>query len=518
MKAIRIQNLRSIRDSGYIEIKPINVVLGKNSSGKSTFLRTFPLLKQSVRQSLRGPLQWFNHSSVDFGDYDIAKNRYVEDSESIKFGFKLNPRSPRRRYRFKNYFDFYPPRIEEVSLEISINKDSKGTYINEILVAFENSNIKLSTSKRDDIVSISINGEKVLDKSQIKWVQKSSPGIIPHLVYKQNEKDYIPFEYYMSSDLSNKIKIHCDKRLKKNDKIFEIFRFIHDANKSTLLEKLKSQKTITSLRNSVASWSTETSDYLLIYNAWLLLQIPSLLEIVDDSIKSFFSNVKYIAPTRAEALRFYRNQELEVSEVDAYGKNLQEYISSLNNRNLSSLQSFTNKALNVKVSVTNSMSHQSINLEDSAGNMFNLTDVGFGYSQILPIIVILWDAIYNKNSKNELRQYHLFSNSIEDDNLCIVIEQPELHLHPAMQAKIADVFIESIRLANEQNVKLSLILETHSPTIVNRLGRRISEGIINTNEMQVLLFDKEAEYSYITTTQFTDSGQIKNWPLGFFEP
>lgn len=519
MKAIRIQNLRSIRDSGYIQIKPLNIVLGKNSSGKSTFLRTFPLLKQSIKQSLRGPLQWFNHSSVDFGDYDIAKNRHANISEFIKFGFQLTPtKRYNRRFRFGSYSNFYSSLTEDITFEISINKDSKGTFINGITIRFENSNIILDTPRRDDLAIISINGESFAEKLQIKCIQKSGPGIIPHIVYKQSDKEYIPFDYYMSLDLINKVKSHCDKRLRNTEKIFDIFRFISSSNKDDLLDKLKKQNIIPSLKNNVSNWSRETKEFLEIYNTWLLMQLPSLLEMIDDNIKAFFTNVKYIAPTRAEALRFYRNQDLEVSEVDAYGKNLQEFISSLSNRNLSSLQKFTNRALDVKVSVSNSMSHQSINLEDNKGNTYNLTDVGFGYSQILPIIVILWDAIFNKSSKNELRQYHLYDNDNAENSLCIVIEQPELHLHPAMQAKIADVFIESIRLAKEQNVKLSLILETHSPTIVNRLGRRISEGIINTNEMQVLLFDKEAEYSYITTTQFTDSGQIKNWPLGFFEP
>jgi predicted ATPase len=46
MDSIRIQNLRCLSDTGFIQIKPITVLLGQNSSGKSTFLRVLPLLKQ----------------------------------------------------------------------------------------------------------------------------------------------------------------------------------------------------------------------------------------------------------------------------------------------------------------------------------------------------------------------------------------------------------------------------------------------------------------------------------------
>ncbi|WP_406569170.1 AAA family ATPase [Aeromonas caviae] len=50
MKAIRIKNLRCFNDTGYIEIKPINLLIGLNSTGKSSFARVFPLLKQSIER------------------------------------------------------------------------------------------------------------------------------------------------------------------------------------------------------------------------------------------------------------------------------------------------------------------------------------------------------------------------------------------------------------------------------------------------------------------------------------
>ena len=48
MQSVGIKNLRILEDTGFIDIKPITLLLGANSSGKSTFLRFFPLIKQSV--------------------------------------------------------------------------------------------------------------------------------------------------------------------------------------------------------------------------------------------------------------------------------------------------------------------------------------------------------------------------------------------------------------------------------------------------------------------------------------
>ncbi len=72
MFSYRIQNLRSLSDTGEINLKPINILLGANSSGKSTFLRSFPLFKQSISNSTKGPILWYG-DFVDFGTFKDAK-------------------------------------------------------------------------------------------------------------------------------------------------------------------------------------------------------------------------------------------------------------------------------------------------------------------------------------------------------------------------------------------------------------------------------------------------------------
>ena len=87
---VRIENFRSLKDTGWIQIKPVNILLGANSSGKSSFLRSFPLFLQSVTKELREPISWFDDSLVDFGDYKTSKNRYAADDEFIKFSYKIH--------------------------------------------------------------------------------------------------------------------------------------------------------------------------------------------------------------------------------------------------------------------------------------------------------------------------------------------------------------------------------------------------------------------------------------------
>ena len=131
--AIRIENLRSLKDTGFIQIKPLTILLGANSSGKSTFLRSFLLFAQSVNKKLRGPISWFDDAMVDFGDFQTAVNREAkEKGDTIRFSYKMDNTKDEdarfyeyeRRSRSRKFF----------SLQVSISFvcDSGGTYINEI--------------------------------------------------------------------------------------------------------------------------------------------------------------------------------------------------------------------------------------------------------------------------------------------------------------------------------------------------------------------------------------------------
>ena len=127
---LRIMNLRSIADSHDIELKPIMILLGANSSGKSSFLRSFPLFAQSVDKKLRGPVAWFDTSFVDFGDFKTAKNKYAPDQEGIIFSYQMSSVDvAMRRNYYPNVELLNSHQLSDVYLTFSLKDDSKGTYI-----------------------------------------------------------------------------------------------------------------------------------------------------------------------------------------------------------------------------------------------------------------------------------------------------------------------------------------------------------------------------------------------------
>jgi AAA15 family ATPase/GTPase len=91
MDSIRVERLRCLADTGDIQLKPITVLLGQNSSGKSTFLRILPLLKQSLESRTTGPILWSGRL-VDFGNFEDAHQTGSEDNIEFSFNFKLESR------------------------------------------------------------------------------------------------------------------------------------------------------------------------------------------------------------------------------------------------------------------------------------------------------------------------------------------------------------------------------------------------------------------------------------------
>jgi len=119
-----------------------------------------------------------------------------------------------------------------------------------------------------------------------------------------------------------------------------------------------------------------------------------------------------------------------------------------------------------------------------------ITDVGFGVSQILPVLVLCYYA---------------------PENSTIILEQPEIHLHPSVQAMLADVLMEVVK-----ERKIQVIFESHSEYFLHRIQRRVAEQQI-TPDQTVLYFCSMGETaSHIENLQLDLSGNISNWPKDFF--
>jgi len=120
----------------------------------------------------------------------------------------------------------------------------------------------------------------------------------------------------------------------------------------------------------------------------------------------------------------------------------------------------------------------------------SITDVGFGVSQVLPVLVLCYYA---------------------PEGSTIILEQPEIHLHPAVQAGLADVFVDAI-----EHRGIQIILESHSEHLLRRLQRRIAEGALAADDAALYFVWMEQGTSHLQRLVLDPFGNIQNWPHDFF--
>lgn len=120
------------------------------------------------------------------------------------------------------------------------------------------------------------------------------------------------------------------------------------------------------------------------------------------------------------------------------------------------------------------------------GDRSNLIDVGYGVSQVLPVIVLL---------------------HFVPEGAVILCEGPEAHLHPMAQASMADMFVEVARKR-----RLQILLETHSEHLFRRLQYLISEGRVRSTDCALYYVERDEPSAKLIVLESDEFGRVKNWP------
>lgn len=120
-----------------------------------------------------------------------------------------------------------------------------------------------------------------------------------------------------------------------------------------------------------------------------------------------------------------------------------------------------------------------------------LSDVGFGVSQILPFIV----------------------QSLAGERQTITIEQPEVHIHPRLQADLGNLLADTIRSPRLHR----FIIETHSEHLVLRMQRLIRDGLLKPSDLSIIYVSRGPEGSRAQRLRLDSNGDFADdWPGGFF--
>lgn len=257
----------------------------------------------------------------------------------------------------------------------------------------------------------------------------------------------------------------------------------------------------TELDHSLALSSFKIDDKTNLPKNQAVLENETMLsnytEQVLDDISYILRDAKYLGPLRSSPKRFYSSEIISYQRGQGKGNlgfdlfNSSQGTKNKINKYLEEFSiPYTIDAKNIGDSKTGRII--SIELHDKRSNAtVTPKDVGFGIGQVLPII------LESTVSKNQL----------------ICVEQPEIHLHPRLQAHLADLFIDSSINSNNQ-----WVIETHSESLMLRLQRRIREKVIPKDMVSVLYVDVGECGAKVIEIPIDEEGDfLAHWPHGFFE-
>lgn len=516
LRKIKIEGLKSIVDSKSVELKDFNILVGTNSSGKSTFLRTFPLIRQSVERRTRGPILW-NGYYTDFESFDNSVNSEFtahDKDEEIKFSFAFDI----------NYGSYspYDKTVLPVAASIFIRPGKKRftSYTQTYAVTVDAHRIMMTFN--EDGVLQRIESPRIsweLIKHNIKYQQAETDSLLPYFNvnrgvtnkwYQGNQGNDISTSLF--DQLVDRVKTFSGSTSDSRSRILarKVLRI-----RGTLRSRLTKIKKINQTKKwskLVQSWSITNSDFKFLMAHCDLLFIVDNSMLINSTLGSIYKGVRYIAPLRTSTERYYRFQDLSIDELDHQGENLAMFLTAIPKRYREDLNTWTMTNFNFLINEKYAGSNVSVELSYGNENISdNITDMGFGFSQILPIIVNLWSVSsgYENSKKKSIDRL---------TSVIFAIEQPELHLHPKMQADLTVIFQKALELAKTNSIELKFIIETHSQSLLAKFGDLVATEVIGEGDVNVLLFnqDRVKRETSISYSTYDSDGILKEWPSDFF--
>ncbi|GFZ80995.1 hypothetical protein GCM10011497_06910 [Elstera cyanobacteriorum] len=538
-----VNNLRSIKDMDLVDFKKITILVGKNSAGKSSFLRSLWLIKRSLSNRSGAPVMWYGgrDDDVDFGDFNSSKNRHTSE-DVIKFNFRIGEikANPKRGAFFPNKyiedtfikwlwsidvsmkahigesdgktvkrkivfsFNYIDGRKKDLTLQY---RKSAHTEENNAIAALENLQLKdVVTGKsmefRDDNANFIDISDTLLPKLLPVYIRNNQPGITSSFYARAEEqvKDFVRLNAHGNvNDVSEVVSSLLPLLVNPDLNVNHI---------NSLLENSKQKEWVRNCYLKIIKKGDVSIERFKKIGAELLSCL--LIEKYSDNLFNIINHTVMIGPLRANPVRFYRVYDLQTSSIESDGSNLAMWLNSLSKRELEKFSDFIKSIFGFGVDLQRKESNVSIVVIKNDVKV-NIVDTGFGISQILPILSLIWLSRYPKVDPRGLGIRGLITP--------VLVEQPELHLHPGYQAKLADAFVEASK--SEAN-DVRFLIETHSEALINRFGDLVVDGRIDPDDIQIIIFDdsdEDGEKSSgvnITTAKFDRKGRLLDWPFGFF--
>ena len=543
--SITIENFKGIGDAVTIPIRPITLLFGKNSSGKSTVLQALRYLREicdGLNQKLEAShdhvYEILKALHIVCGHSDDLKYREVlnsipihklkkisiadlsnlgsRPSEVLKSIQKLIEDADLLESKDEEKFqaeaeaeawehgEIYPGRFTDLGSFSSLVHRHEFDRKIRIRLEFD---IKPAQAERlNSILSLAIIPEDLvnLQSAGIEivtgWDEKQRAVYLDSYKYALNGAEWICITPANKSNEAN-IRHLGDLKIYSHP-ITQAIKL--GLSKSELLTEYLSwfRDTIEGLdKNALTNLRPGFEEYVL------KLLVEDIIKEMHGIVIGELPDIRHLGPVR-DVLPRNHNLMLSMSNstVSRWAMGLEAWDALAQNPQLVRKTNHYMKnvlKLGYSIRLFEDSEHR-IQLYDETHKIYlHPLDVGFGISQVIPVLV---GALDDSQSPG-----------------VFAVEQPELHLHPALQVALGDVFIDGIKNGNR-----TMLIETHSEHLLLRIMRRMRETFedrieenrfpVNPDDIAVLFVEWHDSQTIIREMPVNERGElVKAWPGGFFE-
>ena len=547
---IHIENFKGFKDRQTIELKPITLLFGPNSGGKSTIIQAIHYMQEILKRKNFDPRGTVTGGDViDLGSFENLV--FMHDMFlPIKLEFEMDISEEKLpEYYSEIEHDFYYSNVDQYELYDCIRE------INTISVKVEVRWHEILQRVDVAIYETYINGVLMaaitLDNytTDGRSYYKISYFNFGHPIFPTREKDIPGMKL---DDWKGKIPKSFIKKMQESiftDDFIVVISLFYDLNRYVASKErysLMSNDLDLKLKSNTAvpEWgkllpidpnyfgedkdNAEFYNYINFFTEVLSMFVVGPGELLVNELNEF----RYIGPMREipprnflpqpipDQLRWSKglgvwdtiyskpkkfldnvNRLLKLLKV-GYNFEMKSYrelpMDSLLMQSIKQGRVFDD--INLKKEIDKLTTRQRLYLIDNERFIELLPqDIGVGISQIVPVIV----------------------GSLDQKSSILAIEQPELHVHPAIQVNLGDLFISQIT-----NKDCIFLLETHSEHLILRLLRRIEENnnqvqsdfSLTRDKLSVVWVENTEEGIKLTQLPVDETGEFtKPWPKGFFE-
>ena len=441
IQSFSIENYKCFKGKNGVDLGRITILVGPNSSGKSSIFQSLLALRNSSQSLSKESTLVLRKAGIDYGSFeDVIYGHDLKKSISYYITLKISR-------IFKS--------------EFFLRRKEYGTLIREF---------GLDKKERFTLVFT------------FRYNQKNDENrLISFSIFDESNEELIS----LNSNHPNRNRgILLSKFEKKDkDKLSDIFKFnILSESTTPFDEVLYSGIPISNMNFNNPNYISRKI-------------LSKFLRNIFSDLYRTFAKIHYLGPLRKEFDRNFSSTQETPLTVGSRGEATIQmlYKNSQNRRLMNSIGKSLQKLNIIRGLFIRSSKDGflSVRCSDSkTGEIVNLVDLGFGASQIFPLIV---------------------DGFCSQDGTFIISEQPEIHLHPKAQSVLADIMVEMIKDNNKR-----LIIETHSEHLILRLQTLIAKRRIKSSDVKVYYVNKTRKGSQIKYLKMNEYGDFTvKWPIGF---